>query len=72
MKNNTFYHFDYVPNKIAYVYSIKKGEIKFLAFPNEKKAYKHSSNTKKDFKPLKVCFRPSPELQKTIKNTLKN
>ncbi len=72
MKNNTFYQFDYVPNKLAYVFSIKKNEIKFLAFPNKQTAIFHSSNTKKDFKPLKQCFNASPELKETIKNALKN
>ena len=71
MKNNTFYNFEYVPNKIVYVYSIKKGEIKFLAFPNSKKAIKHSTNSKKDFKALKTCFKPCDQLQETIKNELK-
>ena len=72
-----FYTLDYVPNKLVYVYEVTKEEIKFLAFFNDKgngmKAIKHSVNkkSKKDFGKPKKCFKPIPQVQQMINETLK-
>ena len=76
MKTNTFYKLDYIPNKLVFVYSIYKKEIRFLAFMKEKnndfKAIKHSINltSKKDFNNVDKSFNPIPKIKELINENL--
>jgi hypothetical protein len=76
MKNNTFYKVDYIPNKLVFIYSIDKLEIRFLAFFKESgkdfNAVSHSisSLNKKDFKPVLNCFKPEGKIKELINQKL--
>ena len=76
MKEKQFYKFDYVPNKLAYVYEVGE-DIKFLAFFKcltsgnmTMKAHKHTSNNPKDFKKIANCFKPTEEIKNLINEAL--
>ena len=81
IKNKTemkgFYKLDGVPNKTAYVYSVTKEHIKFLAFFNEGnglKAHKHTAHikSKRDFKKMQECFSPTHKVHELINEALKD